>query len=130
MISRKEDPTSGRRPLVISGPNRQMLHDLRDSLSHIRGSHSDQSDPSLPNRAELSQSTPNLLESKSSFSRDGYNRKALAQIRSKLRPFQTDRNDDGMSNSTGASSQGSEEGESRGASLEDTSQVSISTVKL
>lgn len=122
MISRKEDPTSGRRPLVISGPNRQMLHDLRDSLSHIRGSHSDQSDPSLPNRAELSQSTPNLLESKSSFSRDGYNRKALAQIRSKLRPFQTDRNDDGMSNSTGASSQGSEEGESRGASLEDTSQ--------
>lgn len=127
MISRKEDPTSGRRPLVISGPNRQMLHDLRDSLSHIRGSHCDQSDPSLPNRAELSQSTPNLLESKSSFSRDGYNRKALAQIRSKLRPFQTDRNDDGMSNSTGASSQGSEEGESRGASLEDTSQVSKST---
>ncbi|XP_048766902.2 serine/threonine-protein kinase LATS1-like isoform X1 [Ostrea edulis] len=118
MISRKEDPMSGRRPLVISGPNRQMLHDLRDSLSHIRGSHSDQSDP-LPNRPELSQSTPNLLENKSSFSRDGYNRKALAQIRSKLRPFQTDRNDDGMSNSTGASSQGSEDGESRGASLEE-----------
>jgi hypothetical protein len=113
---------SGRRPLVISGPNRQMLHDLRDSLSHIRDSHSDPADP-VPNRQELSQSTPNLLENKSNFSRDGYNRKALAQIRSKLRPFQTDRNDDGMSNSTGASSQGSEDGESRGASLED--QVSV-----
>ncbi|KAK3098523.1 hypothetical protein FSP39_020302 [Pinctada imbricata] len=132
MLSRKDDlRQGGRRPLAMSGQNRQMLHNLHESLSHLhvkegpqKGGENGEGTQGL--KPELSQSTPNLIEVKST--REGYNKKALATIRSKLRPFQTDRNEDNNANNTNASSssQGSED-----AALhpEDISQVRYSLSK-
>ncbi|GFS17568.1 serine/threonine-protein kinase LATS1-like [Elysia marginata] len=106
---------NGRRPLLLTfdGNNRQMLNEIRDSLSHLRkndvdGPYSDhlghpasssglQVPASL--KQDLSQSTPNLLDKPSSSvggqgskmtRRDTTHHKTLAVIRDSLRPFQTD----------------------------------------
>lgn len=83
----------GRRPFLVSGDNRQMLRDIRDSLNH----HRLQDDIGGNLRADFSQSTPNLLNEKSNgmspspgprsslkASRFGYNKKAMAEINQSL----------------------------------------------
>lgn len=119
LMSRKDTAAArlgpnGRRPLLLTfdGNNRQMLNEIRDSLSHLRkndvdGPFSDYLHPSsgsglqLPAslKQDLSQSTPNLLDKPSSSvggqgskmtRRDTSHHKTLAVIRDSLRPFQTD----------------------------------------
>ena len=105
---------NGRRPLLVTfdGNNRQMLNEIRDSLSHLRkndveGQYSDHllhpqsSGPQIPAslKHDLSQSTPNLLDKPSGSvgsqgskmtRRDNTHHKTLAVIRDSLRPYQTD----------------------------------------
>ena len=91
------DRPGGRRPLLVTfvGNNRQMLNEIRDSLSHLRKhdleGFNDVSGMQL--KTELSQSTPNLLDQKSATGskmtrRDNQHHKALAEIRDSLRPYQ------------------------------------------
>ncbi|KAK3712498.1 hypothetical protein RRG08_002828 [Elysia crispata] len=105
---------NGRRPLLLTfdGNNRQMLNEIRNSLSHLRKDdvegqycdhllHPSSSGAQLPAslKHDLSQSTPNLLDKSSSSGggqgnkmtrRDTTHHKTLAVIRDSLRPYQTD----------------------------------------
>lgn len=92
---RKENERSGRRPLLLTfvGNNRQMLNEIRDSLSHLRKNDLEGCSEfsSLQHKLDLSQSTPNLLEKSSGSKmtrRDNQHHQALAEIRDSLRPYQ------------------------------------------
>ena len=121
MLSRKDDlRQGGRRPLAMTGQSRQMLHNLHESLSHLRENapnSPENGEGPQPLKPELSQSTPNLIDSKA---RDGYNKKALATIRNKLMPFQTDNPNVSI---VSTSSQGSEDSTGTGHT-EEVTQVS------
>ena len=56
---------SGRRPLLstFEGNNRQMLIDIKDSLNHVVKKNPTGADVGQLDKSELSQSTPNLLDS-------------------------------------------------------------------
>lgn len=94
MIRKEPDRPGGRRPLLVTfvGNNRQMLNEIRDSLSHLRKNDLEGYADGLQLKPELSQSTPNLLEQKPASSkisrRDNQHHKALAEIRDSLRPYQ------------------------------------------
>ena len=100
-MNRKEpERGGGRRPLLAAfvGNNRQMLNDIRDSLSHLRKSQLEGDGDSggmQQLRTELSQSTPNLIDRSATptGTKKGLENhtKALAEIRETLRPFQTGR---------------------------------------
>lgn len=94
---RREDRTGGggRRPLLVTfvGNNRQMLNEIRDSLSHLRKNDLDLCNDlsALQLKPELSQSTPNLPEKSAGSKmtrRDNQHDKTLAVIRDSLRPYQ------------------------------------------
>ncbi|CAL1528930.1 unnamed protein product [Lymnaea stagnalis] len=115
MIRKEPDRPSqgGRRPLLVTfvGNNRQMLNEIRDSLSHLRKNdlegYNDLSNLQL--KPELSQSTPNLLEKSAGSKmtrRDNQHHKALAEIRDSLRPYQNASN--GPSNGASGGSGGSD----------------------
>lgn len=108
MIRKEPERGGGRRPLLATfvGNNRQMLNEIRDSLSHLRKSQTEADSEMPPSnmhlRTEMSQSTPNLADKStitSSASSAGtpsgakrgleYHHKTLAEIRDSLRPFQT-----------------------------------------
>ncbi|XP_074647480.1 serine/threonine-protein kinase LATS1-like isoform X2 [Tubulanus polymorphus] len=103
----RKEGERGRRPLLSTfvGNNRQMLQEIRDSLSHHLRRAEQQ-----PLRPELSQSSPNLVDNELStgaaaspgnnnnaggqqnankMTRLGYHQKALAEIRKSLKPFAT-----------------------------------------
>ncbi|KAK7493110.1 hypothetical protein BaRGS_00015631 [Batillaria attramentaria] len=86
----------GRRPLLATfvGNNRQMLNEIRDSLSHLRKLEGDgevAGPGGAPLKSELSQSTPNLADKSAAGAKKGLesHHKTLAEIRDSLRPFQT-----------------------------------------
>ncbi|RUS81120.1 hypothetical protein EGW08_011106 [Elysia chlorotica] len=101
---------NGRRPLLVTfdGNNRQMLNEIRDSLSHLRKNdveaqysehllHPPSSGGQF--KHDLSQSTPNLLgksngsaggQANKMTRRDTTHHETLAVIRDSLRPYQTD----------------------------------------
>ncbi|KAI8792121.1 Serine/threonine-protein kinase lats1 [Biomphalaria glabrata] len=124
MIRKEPDRPSagGRRPLLVTfvGNNRQMLNEIRDSLSHLRKNdlegYSDLSN--LQHKPELSQSTPNLLEKSAGSKmtrRDNQHHQALAEIRDSLRPYQNATN--GPSNGvSGAGSTGGSDNSSTNSS--------------
>ena len=98
MIRKEPERGGGRRPLLAAfvGNNRQMLNDIRDSLSHLRKSQLEgDGDGSMQLRTELSQSTPNLADKSNAptGTKKGLenHHKTLAEIREALRPFQTGR---------------------------------------
>ena len=98
MIRKEPERGGGRRPLLAAfvGNNRQMLNDIRDSLSHLRRSQLEgDGEGGMQLRAELSQSTPNLADKSSTHTgtKKGLenHHKTLAEIREALRPFQTGR---------------------------------------
>lgn len=101
MIRKEPERTGGgRRPLLATfvGNNRQMLNEIRDSLSHLRKLEGD-GEVAGPGgaqlKSELSQSTPNLADKSAGSTGTGakkgleYHHKTLAEIRDSLRPFQT-----------------------------------------
>lgn len=73
---------AGRRPLLLPLHKRAMLHEIRDSLSHLQQPQQPQQQEQAALSKELSQSTPNLAQKSS---RLGYNQKALREIREDLR---------------------------------------------
>ncbi len=88
----------GRRPVLTTTFDRQMLVDIRDTLQHhLRKPNGDNN---LLAKSELSQSTPNLLErvngnsassaphAPKNMDRLGYNQMAMAEIRQSLRQFE------------------------------------------
>ncbi len=87
----------GRRPVLTTTFDRQMLVDIRDTLQHhLRKPNGD---TNLLAKSELSQSTPNLLEKVNgnsassahppkSMDRLGYNQMAMAEIRQSLHQFE------------------------------------------
>ncbi|KAL8611438.1 hypothetical protein ACOMHN_014493 [Nucella lapillus] len=93
MIRKEPERGGGRRPLLAAfvGNNRQMLNDIRDSLSHLRKSQLE-GDGDVQGKTELSQSTPNLADKAATpiGTKKGLENhtKTLAEIRETLRPFQ------------------------------------------
>ncbi|XP_013416744.1 serine/threonine-protein kinase LATS1 [Lingula anatina] len=90
---RKE--AGGRRPLLstFTGNNRQMLHEIRDSLSHLRKNQpadGGKPEPMQIKPPEAGQSTSNIADriGVGKAGRLGYHQKALAEIRDSLKPFQ------------------------------------------
>uniref|UniRef100_A0A0B7AW07 non-specific serine/threonine protein kinase n=1 Tax=Arion vulgaris TaxID=1028688 RepID=A0A0B7AW07_9EUPU len=123
MIRKENDRpvAGGRRPLLVTfvGNNRQMLNEIRDSLSYLRKNdlegYNDFSNLHL--KPELSQSTPNLLEKSAGSKmtrRDNQHHKALAEIRDSLRPYQNASN--GPISGTGGGSGGGSSDNSSSAS--------------
>ncbi|KAK7108104.1 serine/threonine-protein kinase LATS1-like [Littorina saxatilis] len=99
MIRKEPERGGGRRPLLAAfvGNNRQMLNDIRDSLSHLRKSQLEEDgEGGMQLKTELSQSTPNLADKSGAAggTKKGLenHHKTLAEIREALRPFQTGRN--------------------------------------
>ena len=91
LMSRKEGG-SGRRPLLSTfvGNNRQMLTEIRDSLSHVR-KNGDGKLELPPQGKDLSQSTSNLVDKNAKVNAKGlsYTKRALDTIRQDIEPFKT-----------------------------------------
>ena len=96
---------AGRRPLVIDNPGRQMLNDIKNSLSHhlktTKGSEGEMS----PNISSKPIPAPGKGRSKT------YNKQAMEAIHNSLRPFQHGK-DDKNGHSSATSTQGSDDSQS------------------
>ncbi|CAG5127031.1 unnamed protein product [Candidula unifasciata] len=112
----------GRRPLLVTfvGNNRQMLNEIRDSLSHLRKNdlegYSDFSNVQL--KPEFCQIGSGLGGGNKVTRRDNQHHKALAEIRDSLRPYQ---------NSINGSSSGASGGSSGGGSSDNSSTTSCAS---
>lgn len=93
----RKEGESGRRPILATfvGNNRQMLQEIRDSLSHhlrpqqdakLDGQQQQQQQGQARGDGSISQSTPNLNGSRNK--RFEYNQTAMAEIRKSLDGFQ------------------------------------------
>jgi hypothetical protein len=93
---------AGRRPLVINNLGRQMLNDIRNSLSHHLKTTQDSESEMSPNISSKPIPAPAKSRSKT------YNQQAMEAIHNSLRPFQHGK-DDKNGHSSATSTQGSDD---------------------